>query len=604
MNKKLLMYLFGVMICFMAACSDNEDEQPKPQEQPKETPEVIIEIVETLEETVPQASDFVEVLKKADLTGVTAEKITVFAVRNELANTRAKAGLDTVSVKRHIVVGTYKKEELTDGQELTSVSGEKLLVSKAGDEISINGVVVAGEPVQAGDSYIYVVPKLIPARETGSSEPILHRTTFKVMKLTGDDYGNCIPLEGVVVKALNSTRDSLERNVTNSLGEITISHASDTIFYQLYRAGYQTYVDWNVDGKIDGNEQIPEGGLNMVIYTDTGNKTEYCFMREQADDEMPLDKAKEQWQSCIKNFYDQNRILNQRLCYGYGNFSYRNGIDSCSYEYWRTAYKAIDLGAGLQKKGTDADASWKDFFNSVQIDMSLIYADVLGFYNQVAVWDAGNDKFVCTTDALTNSLNEAVQHLPEQQKGAAYAIAARVYLSQKRYQEAYEYCKRVIDMGRYALVSNTDVFSSRANKSVIWGDYDDSVFSWSGLSKGLYYHPVRYQEVLLMYAEAANELGNIADAIAPLNQIMQAEGKVEIAPAGSTKEDIRNHINTLFSSYLQYEGLEYSTWRRWGVLDAKIGNRFGYQSPKNSLLPIPKAALMQYPELRQNAGYY
>lgn len=152
------------------------------------------------------------------------------------------------------------------------------------------------------------------------------------------------------------------------------------------------------------------------------------------------------------------------------------------------------------------------------------------------------------------------------------------------------------------MFQNTDVFSSRANKSVIWGDYDDSVFSWSGLSKGLYYHPVRYQEVLLMYAEAANELGNIADAIAPLNQIMQAEGKVEIAPAGSTKEDIRNHINTLFSSYLQYEGLEYSTWRRWGVLDAKIGNRFGYQSPKNSLLPIPKAALMQYPELRQNAG--
>lgn len=63
-----------------------------------------------------------------------------------------------------------------------------------------------------------------------------------------------------------------------------------------------------------------------------------------------------------------------------------------------------------------------------------------------------------------------------------------------------------------------------------------------------------------MYAEAANELGNIADAVAPLNQIMQAEGKVDIAPAGSTKEDIRNHINTLFSSCLQYEGLEYSTW--------------------------------------------
>lgn len=149
---------------------------------------------------------------------------------------------------------------MTDGQELTSVSGEKLLVSKAGDEISINGVVVAGEPVQAGDSYIYVVPKLIPARETGSSEPILHRTTFKVMKLTGDDYGNCIPLEGVVVKALNSTRDSLERNVTNSLGEITISHASDTIFYQLYRAGYQRTLTGMSMVRLTGTNRYRKGG--------------------------------------------------------------------------------------------------------------------------------------------------------------------------------------------------------------------------------------------------------------------------------------------------------------------------------------------------------
>ena len=139
------------------------------------------------------------------------------------------------------------------------MSGEQLLVSKAGDEISINGVVVAGEPVQAGDSYIYVVPKVIPAREPGSSEPILHYTTLKVRILTGDDYGTSSPLEGVVVKALNSTRDSLARYETNSSGEVTISHASDTIFYQLYKAGYQTYVDWNVDGKIDENEQIPEG---------------------------------------------------------------------------------------------------------------------------------------------------------------------------------------------------------------------------------------------------------------------------------------------------------------------------------------------------------
>lgn len=600
MNKKLLMYLCGMVICFMAACSDNEDGQPQPQDQPKETPEVITEVVEALEETVPQASDFVEVMKKADLTGVTAEKITVFAVRNEITNTRANAGLDTVSVKRHIVVGTHKKEELEDGQELTSVSGEKLLVAKAGDEISINGVVVAGEPVQAGDSYIYVVPKVIPARENGSSEPILHRTTFKVGKLTGDDYATYLPLEGVIVKALNSTRDSLECNVTNNSGEITISHASDTIFYQLYKVGYQTYVDWNVDGKIDESEQIPEGGLNMVIYSDNVNKTVHCFMKEQADDEMSLDEAKEQWQSCIKNFYDQNRILNQKLCYGFGNFSYRNDIDSCSYDYWRMAYKAIDLGVRLQKKGGYADSFWKEFSNSVQIDMSLIYADILGFYNQVVIWDAGSDKFVCTPDALIDSLDEMVQLLPEQQEGAAYAIAARVYLSLKEYRKAYEYCKMVIAMGRYELVADKVVFSSDFNESIIWGGFNDAHFSQN---KGDYYHPVRYQEVLLMFSETTNELGNIPEAITYLNQIMQVEGKPAIAPTASTKEEIRGYIHTLFDTYMKNEGLEYLTWRRWGVLDTKIGNGFGYQSPKNALLPIPKSALMQY-NLVQNPGYY
>lgn len=600
MNKKLLMYLCGVVVCFMAACSDNDDGQPKPPEKPKETPEVITEVVGALEETVPQASDFVEVMKKADLTGVTAEKITVFAVRNEVTNTRANAGLDTMSVKRHIVVGTHKKEELEDGQELTSVSGEKLLVAKAGDEISINGVVVAGEPVQAGDSYIYVVPKVIPARESGSSESMLHRTTFKVGKLTGNDYSIYSPLAGVIVKALNSTRDSLECNVTNNSGEITISHASDTIFYQLYKADYQTYVDWNVDGMIDESEQIPEGGLNMVIYSDNVNKTVHCFMKEQTDDEMSLDEAKEQWQSCIKNFYDQNRILNQKLCYGFGNFSYRNDIDSCSYDYWRMAYKAIDLGVRLQKKGGNADSSWMDFSNSVQIDMSLIYADILGFYNQVVIWDAGSDKFVSDTNALISSLDKVAQLLPEQQKGAAFAIAARVCISLKEYHKAYEYCKMVMSMGQYNLVADEAVFSSDSNKSIVWGGFNDELFS---LNKGTFYHLVRYQEVLLMLSETANELGNISEAIAPLNQIMEAEGKPAIAPAGSTKEEIRGYIHTLFDTYMKNEGLEYLTWRRWGVLDTKVGNKFGYQSPKNALLPIPKSALMQH-NLVQNPGYY
>lgn len=90
------MFLCRNVSLFLHACSDDEQEQPTP---PKETPQVVKDVVEALEETVPQASDFIEVLKQTNLTDVTAEKLTVFAVKNEIT-TRANVGLDTVSVKR------------------------------------------------------------------------------------------------------------------------------------------------------------------------------------------------------------------------------------------------------------------------------------------------------------------------------------------------------------------------------------------------------------------------------------------------------------------------------------------------------------------------
>ena len=88
MNKKLSIFLCGMLLlCFMTACSDDEKEPS----QPKETPKAVKEVVEVLEEVAPQASDFVEVLKKADLTGVAAEKITVFAVKNKAVT---RVGID------------------------------------------------------------------------------------------------------------------------------------------------------------------------------------------------------------------------------------------------------------------------------------------------------------------------------------------------------------------------------------------------------------------------------------------------------------------------------------------------------------------------------
>lgn len=588
------MFLCGMLVCFIFACSDDEQGQPT---QPKETPQVVKDVVEALEETVPQASDFIEVLKQTNLTDVTAEKLTVFAVKNEIT-TRANVSLDTVSVKRHMVIGSYKKEDLTDGQELTCVNGDKLLVSKISDEVSVNGVVITGEAIPVGDSYIYIVPKVIPERETA---PILHETTFKVWNLLTYDYlQEREPLAEVVIKVFNSSRESLGDYVTNSSGEVIINHASDTIFYQLEKDEFQMYVDYNWDGMVT-NDELKEGE-SILIYDGSNNQiTQECFMKEAKRQPVQINEAQEQWKSQIRNFYYQNRTLNQQLTYGYEKFSFEY-IEYSSDRYWKNAYKTIELGLQLQKTAANATTDvelWNTLSQNIKIDLGLVYCDILGYYGQFIFQKSHDSEPTSDTNALFAYLDELIEYLPSNYKGAPQAISARAWLNQTDYQRAYQKCRDLIDGGNYSL-SSEDVFATTENKAVILGGYNDTI---PQLSKGSYFHPIRYVEVLLIAAEAANEIGQREEAVAYLNQIVLAKGQPIIAPPAATKDEIKGYVQQLFEQELKSEGLEYSTWRRWGIIDTKLKNITGYQT-HNSLLPIPKKALDKYPSLiKQNAGY-
>ena len=594
MKNKLFVFLCGMLVCFISACSDDEQEQPT---QPKETPQVVKEVVEVLEETVPQASDFIEVLKQTNLTDVTAEKLTVFAVKNEMP-TRASIGLDTVSVKRHMVIGSYKKEDLTDGQELTCVNGDKLLVSRIGDEVSVNGVVITGEAIPVGDSYIYVVPKLIPERE---EVPILHETTFKVWNLLTNDYlQEREPLAEVAIKVFNSSRESLGDYVTNSLGEVVINHASDTIFYQLKKDEFQMYVDYNGDG-VATTDELKEGE-SILIYDGSNNKIiQECFMKAAKEQPVQINEAQEQWKSQIRNFYYQNRTLNQQLAYGYEEFSFEY-IEYSSDNYWKNAYKTIELGLQLQEMAINATTDvelWNTLSQNIKIDLGLVYCDILGYYGQFIFQKSHDSEPTSDINALFAYLDELMVYLPSNYKGASQAIAARAWLSQADNQSAYQKCRELIDSGNYAL-SSEDVFATTDNKGIVWGGYNDTI---PQLSKGSYFHPIRYVEVLLMAAESANEIGQREEAIAYLNQIVLAKGQPVIAPQGATADEIRGYVQKLFEQELNKEGLEYSTWRRWGIIDAKLKNIPSYKT-HNSLLPIPKDVVAKYPLLlKQNAGY-
>jgi len=112
---------------------------------------------------------------------------------------------------------------------------------------------------------------------------------------------------------------------------------------------------------------------------------------------------------------------------------------------------------------------------------------------------------------------------------------------------------------------------------------------------------LRYAETLLIRAEALNELGQSAAALAPLNQV---RNRVNLEDVNTTDQSgLRNAI------YLERRlelAMEHDRWfdlirtgRAQQVMTA-LGLPF---EEKNNLFPIPNNQLIQTPEMTQNPGW-
>ncbi|WP_421828669.1 RagB/SusD family nutrient uptake outer membrane protein [Larkinella sp.] len=120
---------------------------------------------------------------------------------------------------------------------------------------------------------------------------------------------------------------------------------------------------------------------------------------------------------------------------------------------------------------------------------------------------------------------------------------------------------------------------------------------------------IRYADVLLMYAEALNELnGPTADAFAAINQV-RARARNGVATAvprdlaGLTKEQFRDVVLQERSWELCFEG-----HRRWDLLRTgkylDVIRKSGIQAEEKHLLyPIPQNEIDVNPALVQNPGY-
>lgn len=582
--KTLAYYLLGIFsLCILNACENEENPTPEPP--PSKGQEAVQEIVEVLKESNPEVSQFVEILEKVNVADLTQDELTVFAVKNTSTASRATV-LDTASIKNHIAKGRYAKEDLTDGTTLTSISNETLYVTRTENDVLINGVKIEGNAIPAGNSYVYVVPEVIPTAEI----PLvpLHATTIITKLPTGE------ALAGVNIEAKDGRGNLLGTFTTNENGKAIIQHQSDTLSYVISKENFSNlhdgfliagmdengnliYADLNGDGLINVDDKVSSDPYTYFVnYKDLpeDSLTKIHYMSEIKEEEINVSEVEALWKQSFETFLTQSKNMEFSLLYD-RSFDY-NMIEYTSSAFWDFAYQTIDECKKYLEQLTSLNTAegWEASWN-LTVDLGVIQSQLFGLYGKIAPLDNEESK-----NQLIYYLADLSDTLPIQLAIASRTLLGKIYLFSGYYEDAIQQCLYVLDSNISAL--DAQALDNLESKEVIWGGYKDNF----GNPGGSYIHPVLLREVYLMAAIAYSQTGREME-VTEIKNILNEAFSIEGA-------EWKDYINLL-----QGTGSAYPYYR---LLNIPI-EQTGFNPNKHFYLPIPQTALDAYPGMKQNPGY-
>lgn len=416
--KTLAYYLLGIFsLCILNACENEENPTPEPP--PSKGQEEVQKIVEVLKESNPEVSQFVEILEKVNVADLTQDKLTVFAVKNTSTASRA-AVLDTASIKNHIAKGSYTKDDLKDGTKLTSISNETLYVTRTEDDVQINGVKIEGNAIKAGNSYVYVVPEVIPMIEAPVTYK--HQTTIIVRELIAKNYPSLPLLAEVTIEAKDGSNQPIGTFKTNAEGSVAISHNCDTLIYRLQKTDYADLNDgWIYAGTLDENGDYMYKDLNgdaKLDINDKVNNIEWPYQVIYGKDAqevnsihehfmVPLDKIEEVSRILDQTWaaYTQNRLeLNKQLLTGEGGFSY-NDVAVVSERYWDAVIQTRMSLTELQTTLVEAGEETSPLNEEISMKLQEVNINFYEYYGQVPFYSA-EEEFIDQLQLLTNQFTQ------------------------------------------------------------------------------------------------------------------------------------------------------------------------------------------------------
>jgi hypothetical protein len=149
---------------------------------------------------------------------------------------------------------------------------------------------------------------------------------------------------------------------------------------------------------------------------------------------------------------------------------------------------------------------------------------------------------------------------------------------------------------------------------LLWRKYqNDRTRGFEDFFSGINIRLIRYADVLLMQAEALNELGRPADAVPLINRVRQRPS-VNLTPlTGSfTQATMREQLRHERITELAGEGMRWGDLVRYqsfksadglNELRARDADFNNFISPRNELLPIPQTEIDIDKNLKQNPGF-
>ncbi len=155
-----------------------------------------------------------------------------------------------------------------------------------------------------------------------------------------------------------------------------------------------------------------------------------------------------------------------------------------------------------------------------------------------------------------------------------------------------------------------DPIAVATNRTVYFRKFlDDASMDGEVFHSGNNYRYLRYADVLLLYAEALNGIGQTAQAYAFVDKVRVRAGLSPLSTAmpGLDQQQFLNQLKHERITELTGEGHRWEDLLRWKELSPALASRDAAFSHfvvgKSEFLPIPQFDLDINPNLTQNAGY-